>query len=155
MIIDRYIDYFFLLFLFFLFRFLYWLKINSYPFIFGLFIYLILTFFKSFWIFFHHTYKCCATTIEKLPYLKVPLHSIIKLTPVAYGCEVEEIKIPIPAVNTHRDKPLVRRDFLSIFLFFCLPSIFSCLFFVFFIINLSFVLLCLEYYLLYFYPLIN
>ncbi|KAI7694724.1 6-phosphofructo-2-kinase/fructose-2, 6-bisphosphatase [Sarcoptes scabiei] len=43
---------------------------------------------------------------EKLPYLKVPLHTIIKLTPVAYGCEVEEIKIPIPAVNTHRDKPL-------------------------------------------------
>jgi len=41
-----------------------------------------------------------------LPYLKVPLHSIIKLTPVAYGCEVEEIHVPIAAVNTHRDKPL-------------------------------------------------
>jgi hypothetical protein len=30
------------------------------------------------------------------------------LTPVAYGCEIEEIKIPIEAVNTHREKPLVR-----------------------------------------------
>lgn len=26
---------------------------------------------------------------------------------MAYGCETEEIKVPIPAVNTHRDKPLV------------------------------------------------
>ncbi|KAH9522204.1 6-phosphofructo-2-kinase/fructose-2,6-bisphosphatase 2, variant 2 [Dermatophagoides farinae] len=42
---------------------------------------------------------------EELPYLKVPLHTIIKLTPVAYGCELEEIKVPIPAVNTHREKP--------------------------------------------------
>ena len=46
---------------------------------------------------------------EKLPYLKVPLHAIIKLTPVAYGCEVEEIKVNVPAVNTHRDKPLVSK----------------------------------------------
>lgn len=44
---------------------------------------------------------------EELPYLKVPLHTIIKLTPVAYGCELEEIKVPIPAVNTHREKPQV------------------------------------------------
>ncbi|CAG2161700.1 unnamed protein product [Oppiella nova] len=42
-----------------------------------------------------------------LPYLKVPLHTIIKLTPVAYGCQVDEINIPIEAVNTHREKPLV------------------------------------------------
>jgi len=45
-----------------------------------------------------------------LPYLKVPLHTIIKLTPVAYGCQVDEINIPIEAVNTHREKPLVRLD---------------------------------------------
>ncbi|KAI1305859.1 6-phosphofructo-2-kinase/fructose-2,6-bisphosphatase 1 [Halotydeus destructor] len=43
---------------------------------------------------------------DKLPYMKFPLHSILKLTPVAYGCEVEEIVIPIHAVNTHREKPL-------------------------------------------------
>lgn len=43
-----------------------------------------------------------------LPYLIVPLHSIIKLTPIAYGCEVDDIKIPIEAVNTHRVKPAVR-----------------------------------------------
>jgi len=42
---------------------------------------------------------------DELPYLRVPLHCIIKLTPLAYGCQVEEIKIPIEAVNTHRDKP--------------------------------------------------
>ncbi|XP_018016342.1 6-phosphofructo-2-kinase/fructose-2,6-bisphosphatase-like isoform X2 [Hyalella azteca] len=45
-------------------------------------------------------------TGEELPYLKVPLHSIIKLTPQAYGCKVELFKIPIDCVDTHRCKPL-------------------------------------------------
>lgn len=44
---------------------------------------------------------------EDLPYLEVPLHTIIKLTPVAYGCKVEHIKLPIEAVDTHRPKPQV------------------------------------------------
>ncbi|XP_049810766.1 6-phosphofructo-2-kinase/fructose-2,6-bisphosphatase isoform X3 [Schistocerca nitens] len=42
---------------------------------------------------------------DELPYLQVPLHTIIKLTPVAYGCKVEHIKLPIDAVDTHRPKP--------------------------------------------------
>jgi len=37
----------------------------------------------------------------------VPLHTVIKLTPIAYGCRVEYIKIPIEAVDTHRPKPNV------------------------------------------------
>ena len=45
-----------------------------------------------------------------LPYLKVPLHAILKLTPVAYGCEVKTIQIPVEAVNTHRERPAVRTD---------------------------------------------
>ena len=44
---------------------------------------------------------------EDLPYLRVPLHTVIKLTPVAYGCRVEFISLNIDAVNTHRDKPEV------------------------------------------------
>ncbi|KRT86727.1 hypothetical protein AMK59_2739, partial [Oryctes borbonicus] len=44
---------------------------------------------------------------DELPYLKVPLHTIIKLTPVAYGCRVEHIKLPIDAVDTHRAKPKI------------------------------------------------
>ncbi|KAK3876254.1 hypothetical protein Pcinc_018941 [Petrolisthes cinctipes] len=44
---------------------------------------------------------------DKLPYIEVPLHTIIKLTPVAYGCRVEYIPIDVPAVNTHRPKPEV------------------------------------------------
>ncbi|KAJ7384490.1 6-phosphofructo-2-kinase/fructose-2,6-bisphosphatase 2 [Desmophyllum pertusum] len=44
---------------------------------------------------------------EELPYLRVPLHTVIKLTPVAYGCRVEQFDLKIPAVNTHRDKPKV------------------------------------------------
>lgn len=44
---------------------------------------------------------------EELPYLEVPLHTIIKLTPVAYGCKVEHIQLPIEAVDTHRPKPEV------------------------------------------------
>lgn len=45
--------------------------------------------------------------VEELPYLEVPLHTIIKLNPVAYGCKVEHIKLPIDAVDTHRAKPEV------------------------------------------------
>lgn len=44
---------------------------------------------------------------DDLPYLEVPLHTIIKLTPVAYGCKLEHIKLPIEAVDTHRPKPEV------------------------------------------------
>ena len=44
---------------------------------------------------------------EELPYLKVPLHTVIKLSPLAYGCQVEEIHLNVDAVNTHRDKPQV------------------------------------------------
>ncbi|KAG8554498.1 hypothetical protein GDO81_003812 [Engystomops pustulosus] len=50
---------------------------------------------------------------EELPYLKCPLHTVLKLTPVAYGCKVESIYLNIEAVNTHREKPMnvaVSRD---------------------------------------------
>lgn len=47
---------------------------------------------------------------EELPYLYVPLHTVIKLTPVAYGCKVEHIKLPIDAVDTHRPKPKIPGD---------------------------------------------
>uniref|UniRef100_A0A8C3WXC4 6-phosphofructo-2-kinase/fructose-2,6-biphosphatase 4 n=1 Tax=Catagonus wagneri TaxID=51154 RepID=A0A8C3WXC4_9CETA len=42
---------------------------------------------------------------EQLPYLKCPLHTVMKLTPVAYGCKVESIFLNVAAVNTHRDRP--------------------------------------------------
>ncbi|XP_022901218.1 6-phosphofructo-2-kinase/fructose-2,6-bisphosphatase 1 isoform X2 [Onthophagus taurus] len=44
---------------------------------------------------------------DELPYLEVPLHTVIKLTPVAYGCRVEHVKLPVDAVNTHRSKPKI------------------------------------------------
>ncbi|XP_033111245.1 6-phosphofructo-2-kinase/fructose-2,6-bisphosphatase 1-like isoform X2 [Anneissia japonica] len=44
---------------------------------------------------------------NELPYLRCPLHTVIKLTPVAYGCRVETIPLPIEAVDTHREKPKV------------------------------------------------
>ncbi|TNN32253.1 6-phosphofructo-2-kinase/fructose-2,6-bisphosphatase 3 [Liparis tanakae] len=40
-----------------------------------------------------------------MPYLKCPLHTVLKLTPVAYGCKVESISLQVEAVNTHRDRP--------------------------------------------------
>ncbi|XP_066980050.1 6-phosphofructo-2-kinase/fructose-2,6-bisphosphatase 1-like isoform X3 [Macrobrachium rosenbergii] len=43
----------------------------------------------------------------ELPYMKVPLHTLIKLTPQAYGCKVEFFKIPIDCVDTHRAKPVM------------------------------------------------
>uniref|UniRef100_A0A672LUQ8 6-phosphofructo-2-kinase/fructose-2,6-bisphosphatase-like n=1 Tax=Sinocyclocheilus grahami TaxID=75366 RepID=A0A672LUQ8_SINGR len=45
-------------------------------------------------------------TSDELPYLKCPLHTVMKLTPVAYGCEVESIFLNVEAVNTHRDRPV-------------------------------------------------
>ncbi|XP_023582438.1 6-phosphofructo-2-kinase/fructose-2,6-bisphosphatase 4 isoform X2 [Trichechus manatus latirostris] len=42
---------------------------------------------------------------EQLPYLKCPLHTVLKLTPMAYGCKVESIFLNVEAVNTHRDRP--------------------------------------------------
>uniref|UniRef100_A0A4W5QW04 6-phosphofructo-2-kinase/fructose-2,6-biphosphatase 4b n=1 Tax=Hucho hucho TaxID=62062 RepID=A0A4W5QW04_9TELE len=44
---------------------------------------------------------------EELPYLKCPLHTVLKLTPVAYGCKVESVWLNVEAVNTHRDRPEV------------------------------------------------
>ncbi|CAF1007426.1 unnamed protein product [Rotaria sp. Silwood1] len=42
---------------------------------------------------------------DDLPYTKVPLHTVIKLTPMAYGCLMECIPLGTEAVNTHREKP--------------------------------------------------
>ncbi|KAK5611097.1 6-phosphofructo-2-kinase/fructose-2,6-bisphosphatase 1 [Crenichthys baileyi] len=42
---------------------------------------------------------------DELPYLRCPLHTVLKLTPVAYGCKVESFFLNIEAVNTHREKP--------------------------------------------------
>ena len=39
--------------------------------------------------------------------MKVPLHTVIKLSPLAYGCQMEQIALNVDAVNTHRDKPKV------------------------------------------------
>uniref|UniRef100_A0A667WPM7 6-phosphofructo-2-kinase/fructose-2,6-biphosphatase 3 n=1 Tax=Myripristis murdjan TaxID=586833 RepID=A0A667WPM7_9TELE len=44
---------------------------------------------------------------DEMPYLKCPLHTVLKLTPVAYGCKVESIYLNVEAVNTHRDRPEV------------------------------------------------
>lgn len=50
------------------------------------------------------------TNAEELPYVEVPLHTLFKLTPRAYGCEVEQIPFNIEAANTHRPKPQVLFD---------------------------------------------
>nr|CAD7395030.1 unnamed protein product [Timema cristinae] len=50
---------------------------------------------------------------DELPYLQVPLHTIIKLTPVAYGCKMEQINLPIEAVDTHRSKPKVSTPYFN------------------------------------------
>ncbi|XP_030632106.1 6-phosphofructo-2-kinase/fructose-2,6-bisphosphatase 2 isoform X2 [Chanos chanos] len=50
---------------------------------------------------------------DDLPYLKCPLHTVLKLTPVAYGCKVEMFYLNVEAVNTHRDRPLVNNSCLT------------------------------------------
>ncbi|XP_043931787.1 6-phosphofructo-2-kinase/fructose-2,6-bisphosphatase 3-like isoform X2 [Protopterus annectens] len=61
---------------------------------------------------------------DEMPYLKCPLHTVLKLTPVAYGCKVESVFLNIEAVNTHRDRteegkkgpsPLMRRNSITPF----------------------------------------
>ncbi|CAF0954411.1 unnamed protein product [Rotaria sordida] len=42
---------------------------------------------------------------EQLPYIKVPLHTVIKLTPMAYGCMMGRIPLSVETVNTYRNKP--------------------------------------------------
>ncbi|BGP45919.1 Fructose-2,6-bisphosphatase [Rhodotorula kratochvilovae] len=42
---------------------------------------------------------------EELPYIKIPLHTVIKLTPKAYGCDEERFMLPIEAVDTTRPRP--------------------------------------------------
>ncbi|KAF9139495.1 Fructose-2,6-bisphosphatase [Mortierella sp. GBA39] len=44
-------------------------------------------------------------SFERLPYLKIPLHTVIQLTPRAYTCEERRFKVDIEAVDTHRPKP--------------------------------------------------
>ena len=39
-----------------------------------------------------------------MPYVKIPLHTLIKLSPAAYGCEDTLIEFDIPAVDTHRPR---------------------------------------------------
>ncbi|XP_058618903.1 6-phosphofructo-2-kinase/fructose-2,6-bisphosphatase 1 isoform X2 [Onychostoma macrolepis] len=51
-------------------------------------------------------------TADDLPYLKCPLHTVLKLTPLAYGCKVESFYLNIQAVNTHRDRPTVSHETL-------------------------------------------
>ncbi|PAA77053.1 hypothetical protein BOX15_Mlig025895g4 [Macrostomum lignano] len=41
-----------------------------------------------------------------LPHIRIPLHTLIRLTPVAYGCLVEHISLNVPCVDTHRSQPL-------------------------------------------------
>lgn len=47
---------------------------------------------------------------DEMPYLKCPLHTVLKLTPVAYGCKVESMYLNVEALNTHRDRPEVTLD---------------------------------------------
>ncbi|KAI9295439.1 bifunctional 6-phosphofructo-2-kinase/fructose-2,6-bisphosphate 2-phosphatase [Neoconidiobolus thromboides FSU 785] len=42
---------------------------------------------------------------SEIPYIKIPLHTVIKLTPMAYGTVEERFSAEIEAVDTHRPKP--------------------------------------------------
>jgi 6-phosphofructo-2-kinase/fructose-2,6-biphosphatase 2 len=43
---------------------------------------------------------------DKLPYINIPLHTVIQLTPKAYGCEEVRFKVDIEAVDTFRPQPI-------------------------------------------------
>ena len=44
---------------------------------------------------------------DNLPYLEVPMHTIIKLEPKAYGCDKSVVDLGVDCVSTHRGKPAV------------------------------------------------
>lgn len=44
---------------------------------------------------------------EDLPYIQIPLHTVIKLSPRPYGCNEKRFNAHIPAVDTHRKKPQI------------------------------------------------
>ncbi|KAG5898703.1 hypothetical protein JTB14_030653 [Gonioctena quinquepunctata] len=46
------------------------------------------------------------TPPEEIPYIHVPLHTIIKLTLKGYGYNMETVKMPIDCVDTTRAKPI-------------------------------------------------
>lgn len=47
---------------------------------------------------------------QELPYINIPLHTLIKITPQAYGCQEERYPLPIAAVDTHRPRPSKGRN---------------------------------------------
>ena len=51
-------------------------------------------------------FKNVDSLAESLPYIETPLHTLIKVTPTPTGgkCCVEEIKLGIDCVSTHRPK---------------------------------------------------
>ena len=46
---------------------------------------------------------------HELPYLQVPLHTVVRLTPRAYGCQATCFSLDIDAVDTYRPNPLLQR----------------------------------------------
>jgi 6-phosphofructo-2-kinase/fructose-2,6-biphosphatase 2 len=42
--------------------------------------------------------------MEELPYLSVPLHTLIKLEPMAYGCKEKRVKILTGSENLPRNQ---------------------------------------------------
>ena len=42
---------------------------------------------------------------QDLPYSNVPMHTVIKLEPRAYGCHVIQENFDVKCVDTHRPKP--------------------------------------------------
>ncbi|CAH0589166.1 unnamed protein product [Chrysodeixis includens] len=43
--------------------------------------------------------------LDELPYMNVPLHTIVKLTSYGYKYKIEMIKLPVDCVDTHRMQP--------------------------------------------------
>ncbi|UZJ55445.1 hypothetical protein CBS101457_004765 [Exobasidium rhododendri] len=54
-----------------------------------------------------------ALSQDDLPYIKIPLHTLVELTPAAFGTRERRFKAPIEAVDTHRDKPAPRESVLA------------------------------------------
>jgi len=49
--------------------------------------------------------------LEDIPYIKVPLHQVIRLVTSPKGCSIEQVPLDVEAVTTYRGKPAVPGTF--------------------------------------------
>lgn len=81
-------------------------------------------FHKNMWTFvlgYYHNFDRMLS--DELPYINVPLHTVIKLTTEGYKCRLEFIKLNVECVDTYRKQPKVCIYWSVNFLNYCIKYV--------------------------------